>query len=156
MANWFEDLAKTVADEKMGRRTALRRVAGSVAGIALASWLPGHVLAKTHPDGTKECPFGGCDCTDCANCFHNPNTNCLCLSTLHTRHSAVCICNSFCSQLPTCMSSRQCQAGFVCITNNGCTGCSTSYGVCIAKCKGKHKNCQLGSGHGLTATGRVV
>ena len=37
MAHWFEDLSKTVADEKIGRRTAMRRVAGTVAGAALAS-----------------------------------------------------------------------------------------------------------------------
>ena len=157
MVNWLEDLTKMMANDKMGRRAVMQRVAGSIAGIVLASWLPGHVLARTHPDGTKECPLGGCRCTDCGNCAYNPNTNCYCLSTFNTSlRGAVCICNTFCSQLSTCMSSSQCQAGFVCTTNNGCTGCSTSYGVCIARCKGKHKNCKLGSGQGLTVTGRVV
>src|SRR5689334_576711 len=33
MAHWLEDLTKTMADEKMGRRTAMRHVAGTVAGI---------------------------------------------------------------------------------------------------------------------------
>jgi len=41
MASWFEDVTKTLADEKIGRRTALRRVAGTVAGAALASAIPG-------------------------------------------------------------------------------------------------------------------
>ena len=156
MTHWFEDLTKTVADERLPRRQAIRRIAGSMTGIALASWLPGHVLAKTHPDGTKECPYGGCGCASCQNCSHNPNKNCYCFITLDIQPKAVCICNTYCSQLPTCMNSKQCGAGYVCITNNGCTGCGTSYGVCIAKCKGKNKNCQLGSGHGLTVTGKLL
>ncbi len=41
MAKWFEDLTKTMADEKLPRREVIRRLAGSVAGIALASLLPG-------------------------------------------------------------------------------------------------------------------
>ena len=36
MAQWFEDLTKTFGDEKMGRRTAMRRMAGTVAGAAFA------------------------------------------------------------------------------------------------------------------------
>ena len=46
MANWFENLTKSVADEKIGRRTALRRVAGGVAGVALAGAVPGLALAR--------------------------------------------------------------------------------------------------------------
>jgi hypothetical protein len=154
MANWFEDLTKTVADDKLPRRQAMRRMAGSVTGMALASWLPGQVLAKDIP-WKKQCP-GTCNCSDPngCGCHGNPNTNCFCFPSMEG--NPVCICDTFCSQLPTCSSSSQCKKGFICITNNGCTGCSTSYGVCIAKCKGKHKNCQLGSGHGMTITGRGV
>ena len=154
MVNWFEDLTKTMADDKLPRRQAIRRIAGSVAGVALASWLPGQVLAKNIP-WEKQCPFGGSDCVSCCvNCTGNPNTNCFCL--ISTEGRGVCICDTFCSQLPVCSNSSQCQKGFVCITYNGCTGCGNSYGVCIAKCKGKHKNCQIGSGHGMTAAGRML
>ena len=153
MANWFEDLTKTMADDKLPRRHAIRRIAASVTGVALASWLPGQVLAKNIP-WRKQCPTGS-DCNSCCiNCNGNPNTNCFCLTSIEGK--GACICNNFCSQLPICSNSSQCKKGFVCITENGCTGCGNSYGVCIAKCKGKHKNCTFGSGHGMTATGRVV
>ncbi|HJT58964.1 MAG TPA: hypothetical protein VJ761_20815 [Ktedonobacteraceae bacterium] len=50
MAHWFEDLSKTMGNEKMGRRTAMRRVAGTLAGVVLTSALP-EVLwqSATHP-----------------------------------------------------------------------------------------------------------
>ncbi len=38
MANWLEDLSKTVADEQLPRRVAMRRIAGGVTGVALA-WI---------------------------------------------------------------------------------------------------------------------
>jgi len=40
MANWFEDVTKNVADEKLSgdRHTAS---ASSIAGLALASWITG-------------------------------------------------------------------------------------------------------------------
>src|SRR5712675_1876717 len=96
MAYWFEDLTKTMADDRLSRRQAIRRVAGGVTGMALASWLPGQVLAKDIP-WNKQCP-GHTDCRSSPNCNGNPNTNCFCFSHI-TGKKDVCGCDSFCSQL---------------------------------------------------------
>lgn len=153
MAHWFEDLTKTMAHDKLSRRQVVGRIAGVVAGATIATWLPDQALAK-HIPWKKQCPNGSNCNTPPTHCNGNPNTNCFCSTS--TEGNPVCICNSYCSQLPVCSNSGQCKKGFICITENGCTGCGDSYGVCIAKCKGKHKNCQLGSGHGLTATGHLL
>jgi hypothetical protein len=147
MANWFETITKTLADEKIGRRTALRRVGGTVAGVALAGALPELALAKTN----KHCPGGGGNCSiGFVNCSKSSNTNCYCFTDISGK--AVCGCNTYCSQAPTCSSDKGCGKGNACISVNGCTGCGSSTGVCIANCaKKKNKNCQLGSGHGTTA-----
>ena len=149
MANWFDDLTKTIADDKIGRRTAIRRVAGTVVAVVVASALPASAEAR----GKKQCPVGS-DCSiDSPNCMYNPNPNCYCFT--QTNGKPVCGCNSYCSQIPTCASSADCSRGYTCITANGCTGCGTSSGVCVPRCKGKNKNCQLGSGHGPTAAHRL-
>lgn len=146
MANWFEDVTKTLADEKIGRRTALRRVGGTVAGVALAGAIPGMALAKTN----KHCPVGGNCTVGFTNCQKNSNTNCFCFTD--TSGKAVCGCNEYCSQASSCATDKDCGKGNKCITANGCTGCGTSTGVCIANCqKKKNKNCVLGSGRGTTA-----
>jgi hypothetical protein len=143
MANWFEDVTKTLADEKIGRRTAMRRVGGTVAGVALAGAIPGMALAKN-----KHCPgAGNCTNFNFTNCVGNTNTNCFCFTKLGGK--PVCGCNSYCSQVPTCSSSSKCAKGTSCIVSTGCN-CSNSAGVCVANCKGKNKNCILGSGHGTT------
>src|SRR5438270_12882980 len=46
MANWLEDFTKTVSDDTLPRREALRRLLGVVAGATLAAWLPEQVLAR--------------------------------------------------------------------------------------------------------------
>ncbi len=153
MANWFEDVTKTLADEKIGRRTALRRVAGTVAGVALASAIPGAALAKGR--GKAACPSGGGTCsTGFVNCKNNPNPNCYCFSGTQMG-AGHCGCNSPCENDPNCMKNSDCPRGSFCSCFNGCN-CGAGLGVCLPKCKGKNKNCQLGSGHGLTAAGRVV
>jgi hypothetical protein len=145
MANWFEDVTKTLADEKIGRRTALRRVGGTVAGVALAGALPGLALADR-----KHCPNGGGNCTiGFSNCSHNTNTNCFCFTDVSGK--GICGCNQFCSLLPVCANDSGCASGTKCINVNGCTGCGSSSGVCITVCKRANKNCVLGSGHGTTA-----
>jgi hypothetical protein len=144
MANWFEDVTKTLADEKIGRRTALRRVGGTVAGVAVASAIPGLALART-----KACPTPGtCTGQGYTNCQGNPNTNCYCFEKLGGK--AFCGCNSYCAQVPPCSSSQKCARGTSCAVLTGCN-CVSSAGVCIPNCKGKNKNCVLGSGHGTTA-----
>jgi len=148
MANWFENVTKTLADDKISRRTALRRVGGTVAGVAAASAIPGLALAKTN----KHCPGGGGNCTGApfTNCVGVSNTNCFCFEGLKSG-SSVCGCNSYCSQVPTCSSSQKCAKGTSCIVSTGCN-CSNSAGVCVPNClKKKNRNCVLGSGHGTTA-----
>jgi hypothetical protein len=146
MANWFEDVTKTLADEKIGRRTALRRVGGTVAGVALAGAIPGLALAKTN----KHCPQPG-NCTlGFPNCVGIANTNCNCYTDVSGK--AQCGCNTYCSQATPCSSDKTCGKANVCVTANGCTGCGTSSGICVPNCaKKKNKNCVLGSGHGTTA-----
>jgi|SRR6185312_7231240 len=144
MANWFEDLTKSVADEKLGRRKAMRRIAGGVAGVVAATAIPGLALAH----GSKQCPNGGGNCSvGFSNC-NNPNSNCFCFTG--TDGLSHCGCNTYCSQAPSCSRNRDCGKGGACITANGCTGCGSSIGVCVPKCHGKNKNCVLGSGHGKT------
>jgi hypothetical protein len=143
MANWFEDVTKTLADEKIGRRTALRRVAGTVAGVALAGAIPGMALAASG------CPAGGNCSIGFTNCAGNPNTNCYCFDGVKSKGKGKCGCNQFCSQLPVCTSQAGCSKGTFCSFFTGCN-CSGTSGVCITKCVGKNKNCQLGSGHGAT------
>ncbi len=153
MANWLEDLTKMVADDKLTRRQAVGRIAGVVAGATLATWLPEQAQATNLP-WKKQCSLGGTCDIGFPGCDGNPNPNCWCFTS--TEGTPACGCNSYCSQTPNCSISSQCKKGYVCITANGCTGCGTLFGVCIAKCKSKHKNCQLGNGHGMTAAGRVV
>jgi hypothetical protein len=152
MTHWFEDLTKTLADEKMGRRAAIRRVAGTVVGVAVAGVLPGTVQAKQN----KHCPFGGCEpCGggECVGCQNNPNQNCFCF--VQSNSAPVCGCNSLCSQISPCSAPSQCKRGFACIVGTACD-CPNGSGTCVPRCRGKHKNCQIGSGYGLTVTGRVV
>jgi hypothetical protein len=150
MANWFEDLTKTMADEKIGRRRVVRRIVGGIAGITIASALPGTSLAKS-----KKCNYPYTCSNPCSfcNCPNNNNNNCYCFLELDGK--AVCACNSYCSQSQTCSISMKCPQGYACIVSTGCN-CSLSQGICAARCKGKHKNCQLGSGHGATVAGHVL
>lgn len=149
MAQWFEDLTKTLGDDKIGRRTAIRRVAGTLVGAAFASAIPEAALARIH----KHC-LGYGDCTaNFSNCMGVRNLNCYCFE--HLGGTPVCGCNSLCSQIPTCSGSMKCPKGYACIVSTGCN-CSITQGVCVAKCRGIHKNCQIGSGHGPTAAGRVL
>src|SRR5258706_6785881 len=151
MANWFEDGTKTMADEKIGRRTAIRRVAGTVAGAALASAIPGAALAKKG----QACPGGGGNCSiGFVNCKNNPNTNCFCYTGSQGK-AGHCGCNGFCSQLPTCVKNSDCSKSAFCSFFNGCN-CNGGSGGCITKGAGKNKNCVLSSGHGPTAAGRYV
>jgi hypothetical protein len=146
MAHWFEDLTRTIADDKIGRRTAIRRVAGGVVGAALTSVAPGLALAKK----SKDCPTGGGTCSNpnYPNCAGNSNLNCYCFTDI--TGNPLCACNMYCSGDWPCYRNSDCPRGSACIVSTGCN-CSTSSGICIVRCKGKNKNCQLGSGHGTTA-----
>jgi hypothetical protein len=132
MSNWFEDLAKNVADEKIGRRKAFRRIAGGIAGAFLAGVIPGIALADT----TRACPGGGGVCGTYVNCT-NGNANCFCFSDPHS--NAFCGCDKFCSELSPCSTNHDCPSGTFCAVNTCCGG----GGVCISTCNGANEHCVL-------------
>lgn len=135
MADWFEDLSKIMADEQMGRRTAMRRVASTLAGGALASLLPELALARR-----KSCQVGGTCSTGFQNCPGNPNSNCYCLTDITGK--VACICDQPCGL--SCAGNPVCGKGAVCVVNVPCTDCGSATGVCMCKCVRKHKNCTYG------------
>ena len=154
MANWFEDFTKTVADEKIGRRTAIRRVAGTLIGATLASTLPSLTLAKS-----KQCLYGGTCSNGFPNCTNNPNCYCFTGARLGTAH---CLCNDYCSSISSfdrgaCQKNSDCPKGQACTKYNGCSGCGNETGICFYQCKGQHKNCTLPTGRtGMTGTGHLL
>jgi len=121
MANWFDSITKTLADDKLGRRQALKTIAGTVAGAAVAAYIPGSAFAK------KGCKPGSCT-TGFKNC--QKNANCYCFQRTGKKTGA-CGCNSYCASIPPCSSQSQCSKGHSCITNTGC-GCTS--GFCIPNC----------------------
>src|ERR1700739_2335750 len=113
MAHWFEDLTKTLADEKIGRRTVLRRAAGGTVSIALASFFPGLALAHNKDNClTGDCSYGFHPCAQ------NKNPNCFCWT--ERKHMSFCGCNACCSQAPACKQHSDCEAGFLCAYFTGC------------------------------------
>jgi hypothetical protein len=145
MADWFEEVTKTLADDKLSRRQAIWRTLGIIAGAALASVTQGtgeaFALAPRHTLGQK------CSCNNCSNpgtcstafpnCGSNQYNNCYCFQDING--SPVCGCNSYCASSPPCSTDADCATGYVCITNTGC-GCTT--GVCVPIC---NQTCQLSS-----------
>lgn len=151
MANWFETVTKTLGDDKLSRRQAMKKVAGVTAAVALAAVIPaGEAFAAT-PDKKKHGNFcknpGTCSGSPFNNCEtkKNPGLNCYCFQRIG-KTSGACGCNSYCSSLTACSSQSGCSKGMSCVSNNGC-GCTT--GVCIQNCT---KTCVLASnGAGRTA-----
>ena len=149
MANWFETVTKTLADDKLSRRQAMKKAAGVTAAVALAAVVPaGEAFAATPDAGKYSCknPLT-CSSSNTKNCDFGKfgNSNCYCFQHIG-KTTGVCGCNSYCSSLTTCASQSDCGAGYSCISNTGC-GCTT--GVCIPKCT---KTCILASnGAGRTA-----
>src|SRR5579863_4457554 len=105
MPQWFEDLTKTLADEKLTRRQSIRRVAGVIASVAFASFISNNpVLASVGlrvRRGVSTC--SGDNCTNpgtCSNgnfpnCGSNQYNNCYCFQDMNG--SAVCGCNTYCA-----------------------------------------------------------
>ena len=136
MANWFDQVTKTMADKKLGRRQAMKTIAGTVAGAALAGYLPETALAKKF----------GCSVQMCGtytNCPKNSNTNCFCFANI--KGKADCGCDYLCSSATHCTKNSDCGKGHYC----SLTCCGTM--DCIQNC---NSTCVLGSGHGKTASGR--
>jgi len=148
MANWFETVTKTLADDKLSRRKALRKAAGAAAGIALAALIPGEAFAAS-PDNCS--PAGNCS-IGFPTCGHNQFGNCNC----YTKHgvgirASGCGCNVFCSQIQNCTRDHDCPAGSFCAFSSGCD-CTGTTGFCIPHCT---RTCQLGAEHtGATSAHR--
>ncbi len=148
MANWFETITKTLADDKLSRRSAMKKAAGVTAAAALAAVIPaGEAFAAT-PDKGHSCKNPGtCSGPPFSNCGLKKwnNTNCYCFEKIGSTAGS-CGCNTYCASAPPCSSQSNCASGYVCISNTGC-GCTT--GVCVQKCT---KTCVLASnGAGRTA-----
>jgi len=128
MANWFEDMTKTLADEKLSRRQTLRRIAGSTAGIALASWLPGQALAKSHPNAKGACGNPATCGGTFSPCGHNKN--CFCFLNSQGKGTCGCIVNICNKNEKQCKSNADCPSGSFCAKKT----CCPHKNVCIPKC----------------------
>src|SRR5579859_3403586 len=102
MANWFESITKTMADDKLSRRQAMKKAVGVTAAAALASLIPmGDAFAATSDRGGHYCKYPSCcSCVDFPNCQLKKygNTNCYCFQKLGST-TGVCACNSYCPSL---------------------------------------------------------
>src|SRR5579872_6973501 len=137
MANWFENMTKTLAGEALPRRQAIWRISGTVVGAVLAAWLPGQASATTITHRCRNA--GSCSGIPPGPCGTNIYNNCYCFQTLGYNFRGGCGCNQYCSSLQACSSQSDCPSGYACLTNNGC---SCTGGVCILKCT---QTCQLDS-----------
>lgn len=143
MANWFTDLTKLLADEKLPRRAALARIGGIAAGAVLASFLPAEAYAAKR----QACKLP-MTCSDPGFYPCGSNPNCFCGQKKNL--AGACVCNSYCSSLKSCTRQIQCPSGYTCITS---TGCSCTSGICVKNCT---KTCQLDSNHsGRTAASLI-
>lgn len=77
------------------------------------------------------CSGGNCN-VGFSQCGCNGPLGSYCFTS--TENTGVCAQNEFCDEVPTCTNSADCATGWVCITSNGCTGCSNSGGVCVPLC----------------------
>lgn len=149
MANWFEAVTKTLADDKLSRRQMVTKMAGVTTATALALLVPAdEAFAAISDRGGHYCyPPGTCS-SIFLNCQIKKygNYNCYCLEKIGTI-TGVCTCNTYCASAPICSSQSDCASGYACTSNNGC-GCTT--GLCLQKCT---KTCVLApNGAGRTAT----
>lgn len=145
MPNWFEDLTKTLANDTLPRRQAIRRISGVAAGIVLAVWFPEQTFAASMGKYSCKNPLS-CSGQPALNCGVNKYNNCYCFQHMGTNSKGVCGCNIYCASATSCTATAQCATGYVCVTN---TGCTCTGGVCVPKCT---KTCQLDS----SRTGRTA
>lgn len=150
MAQWFEDLTKLLADERLSRRQVAQRIAATVAGAALATWLPGQAFAQGEFRRLCCCPnscggpveyscFDGCNITctgdqfcPCDQYSSNKYNNCYCFLLFGTAvTTGGCGCNILCSSAAPCTQQSDCATGYFCAYG---TGCNCNGGVCIPYC----------------------
>jgi hypothetical protein len=132
------------SEKRISRREMLRNIgiAGAVAWAApVLSSLPAHAgtdnakkRCKKACKGQGECCQVGCvPCSSQANCPSEVGDGAYCFHTEEGK--LVCGPDIFCGQHQACSVSTECAAGEVCITLNGCDGCTGSTGLCMPKCK---------------------
>jgi hypothetical protein len=137
MANWFETVTKTLGDEKLSRRKAMKTAVGVAAAAALAAVIPGEAFAaekKKHHKNHHACKNPGTCSSPFSNC--GTNSNCYCFENYGST-KGTCGCNSYCASIAPCTKNSDCGKGNVCIGNTGC-GCTS--GFCIPVC---NKTCVL-------------
>ncbi len=141
MSGWFDGVTRTLANDTLPRRKVIRGIAGTIAGVTLASWLPGTAFAQSKNKHTCR-PASTCDGFP-PNCGSNPN--CYCFRRIGSG-KGVCGCNASCSSLSSCSRQSDCAKGYACINQ---TGCSCSQGICIQRCT---KTCS----NALNSAGRTA
>jgi hypothetical protein len=140
MAQWFDEITKTLADDKLSRRQVAKRIAGTVAGVALASIIPAEALAKKKKPrcpksdnlGKAVCPPTFASCGGNSNCYQFVDIS---------QKIAWCGCNEYCSTAKPCSKDANCAKGYYC---GGCGLCGASTGLCLQCC---NKTCTLSSSH---------
>jgi hypothetical protein len=129
-------------EKRVSRREMIRNIgiAGAVAWAApVLSSLPASASVDvcTRKRSKRLCRGidGNCNngFTQCGICNGDVGDGSYCFEEIGTLRN-FCGTDSFCSGLTTCFSSAGCAANEVCITNNGCTGCGSSSGVCVRRC----------------------
>ena len=144
MADWFDELTQALANDRLSRRQALRKIVGTVGGAIVAMLLPGQAFAERSK--AQLCGYAGTCSTDFNNCGTQHNPFCYCFQRIDGKH--VCCCTNYCASVKPCSKQSDCGKGYSCITNWGC-GCST--GGCLQNCT---KTCHLDAHRaGRTATG---
>jgi hypothetical protein len=149
MNDWFDDITRTLADDTLSRRQIVRKVASTMAGVALAAFLPADVLAKRKHG---RCPYVDKTGVGGPTCFAGEpgcsgNQNCYSFMDISLK-ADWCGCNEYCSTAKPCTSDKTCAKGYFC---SGCTGCGQA-GICVQCC---NKTCTLSSSHaGRTAADR--
>ena len=134
-----------MADKHMSRREMLRNIGlvgvGAWAVPALTS-LPAHAATSKKKNPCKGID-GNCDngFTQCGTCSSDVGDGSFCFEALNKKGTKVkaknvCAEDVFCDEVPACTGQKDCAAGTYCVTNNGCTGCVPTGGVCSPKCKG--------------------
>ena len=126
-------------DEPISRRELLRNIVAT----GVLTWAA-PVLTRLPADASvdrcrkkwsrKLCrgSCGDCFCDNnwCGNCG---SLGAYCFIEIGTG-ALYCGNNVFCDEVQTCLSTSECPKGNVCITENGCTGCGDSIGVCVPRC----------------------
>jgi hypothetical protein len=131
--------------KRISRRELLRTIglAGAMAWTApIVSSMPASASIAWCPRkwSRKLCkgwPFGNCTngYGQCGICSSDVGDGSFCFED--TRGKNMCAEDVFCAEAGRCVVDADCKAqglGNICITSNGCTGCSREWAVCSTRC----------------------